>query len=392
LLCTVNPKLCLYGKKIKSIVRSREKFRIKNVNEFNKIRTIFIDTNIGSFWGGVQLWITSKGLDSCSNKCLLTTNADNADMIIYNLEVPKNARSDQINVIVNFEAYSYSRNTDDNTILVSYHQESDLIATYAYSVMHAFNLCIGDTKTTTKNGMKCENMIDKDTPFYRWCDNTYHGNLFTCIFNIVPHISQTNVVKKSTEVLAVSWMSNKCERHDNYVLKLMEYMKIDCMGGCYKNYNEMNHKAWQVQDFDSIWWGKDNSASLIEGNGNKKMLIGSHYKYFLSIENTILDDYVTEKFYEGLLTDSVMVYLGAPNILYYAPSPHSFINALDFNGPAELAKYLIDLASDEDRYNSYFKWRKQNEIIVSTGFKQAMENDITRLDNMSMLCRLCDMI
>jgi hypothetical protein len=53
----------------------------------------------------------------------------------------------------------------------------------------------------------------------------------------------------------------------------------------------------------------------------------------VSLENTILDDYyVTEKFYEGFLADTVIVYLGAPNAQAYKPAQHSFVNALDFVG------------------------------------------------------------
>ena len=65
------------------------------------------------------------------------------------------------------------------------------------------------------------------------------------------------------------------------------------------------------QDEDGLWWGK--GRELGGGTGDKKLLIAGHYPFYLSIENTILDDYVTEKFFEGFLTDAVMVYLGAPN-------------------------------------------------------------------------------
>ena len=50
------------------------------------------------------------------------------------------------------------------------------------------------------------------------------------------------------------------------------------------------------------------------------------YKYTLSIENSRCDDYVTEKFYDVLLTPSLLLYLGAPNIAEYAPGPHSFVD------------------------------------------------------------------
>ena len=116
------------------------------------------------------------------------------------------------------------------------------------------------------------------------------------------------------------------------------------------------------------------------GTGPSKMLIAGHYKFFLSLENTILDDYVTEKFYEGFLTDAVMVYLGAPNAERYAPAPHSFVNALDFEGPAALAGFLIALAGDEAWYGAYQAWKRERPVLVTEGFAEEMLRDITNLD------------
>ena len=38
-----------------------------------------------------------------------------------------------------------------------------------------------------------------------------------------------------------------------------------------------------------------------------KMLIASTYKFYLAIENSILRDYCTEKFFQGFMTSTVMV-------------------------------------------------------------------------------------
>jgi hypothetical protein len=37
----------------------------------------------------------------------------------------------------------------------------------------------------------------------------------------------------------------------------------------------------------------------------------------------------------------------------FAPAPRSFVNALDFAGPAELAAFLAGLAGDPERYGAY---------------------------------------
>ena len=70
-------------------------------------------------------------------------------------------------------------------------------------------------------------------------------------------------------------------------------------------------RAIQVKNHDSIWWGRDNPVP-IAGTGPRKMLIAAHYKFFVSIENTIMEDYVTEKFYEGFLSDSLSFPHGLP--------------------------------------------------------------------------------
>jgi hypothetical protein len=169
----------------------------------------------------------------------------------------------------------------------------------------------------------------------------------------------------------------------------MKHIPIHSMGGCFRNRDEHSHPALRLADVDNIWWG---GGQLPGCSGCKKMLIASHYKFYISLENTIMDDYVTEKFLEGLLTDSVMVYLGAPNAHRYAPVPNSFISALDFDGPASLAKFLVELAADELRYQSFRAWRRELPMKVQESFRDAMQYDPVRLDNQSLLCRVCDYI
>ena len=163
------------------------------------------------------------------------------------------------------------------------------------------------------------------------------------------------------------------------------------MGGCYHTRDEGDHPALAAQDRDGIWWGRENPVPT-RGSGPKKMLIASHYKFFVSLENTILDDYVTEKFYEGFLTDAVMVYLGAPNAQAYAPAPHSFVNALDFEGPEALGAFLTGLAGDEARYGAYLAWKRERPLRVTGEFVASLGHDLVALDGSSMLCRLCGLV
>jgi hypothetical protein len=389
LLCRIHSHLCSHGKQIKSIFKYKDTFKSNSEIGVGAPRSIWVDPAVTGFWGGRPKWLGQTGLEQCSpNRCSMAQSAENADIIVHNLRLPENYNGNKINAILNFEAYGHQSNSGMNAILVSYHLESDLVATYAFGLTHAFNLCIGDPNNLRSVENQCENMQRRESPFFQWCNSEFGGDFYTCVFNVMPHITKTNAVNKSSDALGVAWISNRCNRHDDYLAELMKHIKIDSMGGCYHNKNEMEHPAWKLKDFDSIWWGA-NGEPPRDGNGNKKLLIASQYKFFISIENTILDDYVTEKFYEGLLADTVMVYLGAPNVHRYAPSHGSFINALDFDGPASLATYLIELAADEDKYDKFTAWRRVRPVQVQTSFKETVQNDVFRLDNRSMLCRLC---
>ncbi len=81
------------------------------------------------------------------------------------------------------------------------------------------------------------------------------------------------------------------------------------------------------------------------------------YKFYLSFEDAICKDYVTEKFFSifgGL--NLIPVVLGGANYSAIAP-PHSYIDAAQFESPKALARYLKLLDSDDARFNEYFWWR-----------------------------------
>ena len=50
--------------------------------------------------------------------------------------------------------------------------------------------------------------------------------------------------------------------------------------------------------------------------------------------------------------------MGGANYTTRAP-PKSYINVLDFENPKQLAEFLIQLANDEEEYQSYFWWKVQ---------------------------------
>lgn len=53
------------------------------------------------------------------------------------------------------------------------------------------------------------------------------------------------------------------------------------------------------------------------------------YRFYLSFENSICDDYVTEKFFNALKYNVIPVTFGGTDYSAIAP-PHSYIDALSF--------------------------------------------------------------
>lgn len=135
--------------------------------------------------------------------------------------------------------------------------------------------------------------------------------------------------------LFVSARLNYSGRLD-FVRGLSEHLRIDSYG-----------RYWRNRDLPGPDLGKSTKIETI----------GRH-KFCLAVENSIEQDYVTEKIYDCLGAGTVPIYLGAPNVGEFVP-PGSYIDATDFPTPAELAAYIRYLCETPEAYESYFRWKKE---------------------------------
>ncbi len=111
------------------------------------------------------------------------------------------------------------------------------------------------------------------------------------------------------------------------------FVSVDIMGGC-------GHIKCQAR------MGQDNCTRTVAEN----------YKFYLSFENAICKEYVTEKLYQSMRRRMVPVVMGyGPYDNGFTP-PHSVINFADFNSPYELAQHLLWLDKHQEEYLSYFWW------------------------------------
>jgi glycoprotein 3-alpha-L-fucosyltransferase len=62
------------------------------------------------------------------------------------------------------------------------------------------------------------------------------------------------------------------------------------------------------------------------GTGVDKVEALQEYKFSLAFENSNVEDYVTEKFFQSLVAGAVPVVVGAPNIQDFAPGPNTVLH------------------------------------------------------------------
>lgn len=127
-----------------------------------------------------------------------------------------------------------------------------------------------------------------------------------------------------------------------YMKELMRNLKVH-------SYGKFRRNRWLLRDR-----GEETKLNVL-----------SKYNYTLAFENSIAPDYVTEKFYQPLITGTVPIYLGAPNIEEFAPGDNCFINAANFDAPVDLAAFIRQ-ADPAD----FQVWRKQK---LRKGFLQKLD-------------------
>ncbi|XP_029318250.1 alpha-(1,3)-fucosyltransferase 9-like [Cottoperca gobio] len=91
--------------------------------------------------------------------------------------------------------------------------------------------------------------------------------------------------------------------------------------------------------------------------------IVSSCKFYLSFENSIYKDYITEKLYKPMMKGSVPIVLGPSRPSYENHiRADSFIHVNDFSSPKELADRLLYLDQNNSEYMRYFTWTSKFKV------------------------------
>ena len=192
-----------------------------------------------------------------------------------------------------------------------------------------------------------------------------------------------DVHEKSTSGLAsVVYVQSGCNPpsdRDEYITELMKYIRVDSYGACL-------HNKDLPEEFKNPLTMDDKGFHDIIGK----------YKFTLSFENAICEDYITEKLWRPLVLGSVPIYKGSPTVQDWMPNNHSVILVDDFESPKVLADLIKKLDENDKEYARYLEFKDKgvtNERLLNfmknrpwgTSFEE--QNYVTGFE-----CLVCDRI
>ncbi|XP_054084104.1 alpha-(1,3)-fucosyltransferase B-like isoform X2 [Zeugodacus cucurbitae] len=137
----------------------------------------------------------------------------------------------------------------------------------------------------------------------------------------------------------------------NYVEELMQYIPIDSYGRCLNN--RQMPESLQHDFLNNLY-----TEAMYRFIGQ--------YKFMISIENGVCEDYITEKYWRPLIAGTVPIYFGSPSIRDWEPHNHSTIYITDYQNPKELAKCILELDKNDNEYVKYLQHKyKQIKPITN---------------------------
>lgn len=263
----------------------------------------------------------------CGLTCLWTKSsvlADQPDALLFETATPplQRRKGQPLRVYMDLEAGRKKSGSED--IFISYHAKDDVQSTYAGALFHN--------------------------------NRNYHLSSY-----------------KNNDTL-VYWSSSRCLSRRNQLAKsLLKFLPHHSFGKCLNNVGGLDmalnlYPECAKDGNPPKWWDHLHCAM-------------SHYKFVLSIENTVTESYVTEKLFYALDSGAVPIYFGAPNVWDFVP-PNSIIDGTKFSSMEQLASYVKALANDPVAYAEYHAWRRCG-VMGNYGNARAASLD-------TLPCRLCE--
>lgn len=174
------------------------------------------------------------------------------------------------------------------------------------------------------------------------------------------------------------WVASNCNSKSGrevFVRGLMEHVGVDSFGLCLNN-----------RDAGEFGMKRDGS-NWNEALKNKHLLL-SAYKFALVVENSLEEDYVSEKVFDAWEAGAVPLYLGAPNIEDYVPGPNAFIDLRNMTH-AEVGALVRRLDASPTDYSTYHAWRAASPERIR--YQSPLGRLFERHEATDPLCDVCRM-
>ena len=203
---------------------------------------------------------------------------------------------------------------------------------------------------------------------------------------VLPDAQMSSIHKSKKKFCA--FIVKNMYSHDRvqFCMQLSKYKKVDCYGPVLNNIKIPTSLVNKYLPDDRVLTEKEAEYCYHHGTYNlDRYLLNQEllrdYKFVICFENTIANDYVTEKLTNVMLANSIGIYKGAPNVGEFF-NTKSFINFDDYRSNEAMIEKIIELDQDDEKYQEMLRqpFVVNNELPPRVkNFKKDLNQFLTRV-------------
>lgn len=204
--------------------------------------------------------------------------------------------------------------------------------------------------------------LNSDVPYPYLLIRNVYGEIVGPKINMdweedLPEIDEELAAIISNKTKAAAWFVSHCKTRS----KRQEFV-------------ETLQKALKPHGYNVDIYGKCGTMECPRNkNADCKAIIEKDYYFYMSLENSFAEDYVTEKLLTAVQHNAIPIVYGGANYSRYLP-PGSYIDGRKYS-TKELVELMINLMNNPKRYREYFKWKSMYTY-----------HDPTTIENICAMC------
>lgn len=206
------------------------------------------------------------------------------------------------------------------------------------------------SKFLTENNMrKYNNKVNWTISYRRDSDFPFvHG-----VYNVKKRTDVDKKVKNSsTSKRGIAWFVSHCSttsKRESYVRSLQKSISVDIYGSCGKLKPPKGCPKTRDVAIRECW-------GLVKSQCYD--ILDKKYLFYLSFENAICKDYVTEKGLHHVTQHNIIpIMRGGANYSLFSP-PRSYIDTKDFSSIGQLSSYLKSVENDPGLQKQFVEWKR----------------------------------